>query len=48
VIVVSGSDASIASRDVVAAGADAFVDKIDASGALLPTIRRVVAPRDER
>jgi DNA-binding NarL/FixJ family response regulator len=48
VIVVSGSDASIASRDVVAAGADAFVDKIDVARALLPTIRRVVAPRDER
>jgi DNA-binding NarL/FixJ family response regulator len=47
VIVVSGSDASIASRDVVAAGADAFVDKIDVASALLPTIRRVVARGDE-
>ena len=43
VIVVSGSDASLASRDVVAAGAAAFVDKIDVTRALLPTIRDVAA-----
>jgi DNA-binding NarL/FixJ family response regulator len=47
VIVVSGSDASIASRDVEAAGAAAFVDKIDATRVLVPTIHRVVSGRTQ-
>jgi DNA-binding NarL/FixJ family response regulator len=41
VIVVSGADAVSASRAVVDAGAAAYVDKINVTRELLPTIRRV-------
>jgi DNA-binding NarL/FixJ family response regulator len=43
VIVVSGSDAAVASRAVVEAGAAAYVDKVDVARELLPTIRRVAS-----
>jgi DNA-binding NarL/FixJ family response regulator len=41
VIVVSGSDAQVASSQATAAGAAAYVDKLDATRDLLPAIRRV-------
>jgi DNA-binding NarL/FixJ family response regulator len=43
VVVVSGADAAVASQQALAAGAVAYVDKIDVARELLPTIRRVVA-----
>jgi DNA-binding NarL/FixJ family response regulator len=42
VIVVSGADAVVAARAAQAAGAAAYVDKIDLVEQLLPTIRHVM------
>jgi DNA-binding NarL/FixJ family response regulator len=44
VVVVSGADATSAAAGATAAGAVAYVDKIDAPRDLVATIRRVAAP----
>jgi DNA-binding NarL/FixJ family response regulator len=41
VIVVSGADATVASIEATAAGAAAYIDKIDVPRSLVPTIRAV-------